>query len=392
MSNALALTTAILNAPQKLHEVFEIEAFKHNCVANYEKTTGKKNGALIFERERILFFKTIQDNPKLEKCSRLSIYSAFVELFASGRTLNEGDSFIIPYGERAQFQIGWKGRLEQISQIPGIHYVNAPQVVYNSEVEAGDFEYTLGEDARILKHKPNLKRGAIEGDFITHVYLILDTAQGKKHHLMTRSEVLHVRDRFSQGYKQYIAEIAAQKKTIGEKVVKKMRGKNGGSDWELVLEPPFWVTDEAQAFKKTLVKRVYGELPKTPRLKAIDARIANNYDPEDGTQNEETHDIDYNIADDQPGANGNTKQITEQSAAQSQGSPIPQGDGGASQGSTSGGGGNEKPKRSHKKKDPETKAPEPTATTPDGTTASTETGEVMNDNPVDDLPDLGDLN
>lgn len=399
MSNALALTKSALEAPQKLQDVFEIEAFKYNCVSNYEKTTGLKNGNIVFERERVLFLKTIQENPKLEQCSRLSIYSAFVELFASGRTLNEGDSYIIPYGNVAQFQIGWKGRLEQISQMPEIKFVNHPQVVYNSEISSGAFDYELGENPRIIKHKPNPKAEKDPNDFITHVYLILDTHFGKKTYIMTRDEVLNIRDNYSPGYRTYIAEIKKQNLKPGDRVLKKGTTKDGRA-YEFTLDPPFWVTSEPKAFKKTLVKQVYGFLPKTPRLKAIDARLAANYDKEDGSVSE-THDIDYNIADDQSGASADSKQIAQGAAVEPQRAATP---GGAADPSPVNGAPPaaepEKPKRSHKKKTEEPKAKEPEKptiiTTPAGSVVDTTTGEEVtdgpgDDNPAADLPDLGDL-
>jgi recombinational DNA repair protein RecT len=377
MNQALVLTKSALDAPPKLADVFELDAFRQNCISNYQKTTGLTNGSIIFERERVAFFKTIQENPKLEQCTRISIYSAFVELFASGRTLNEGDSYIIPYGAVAQFQIGWKGRLEQISQMPEIKFVNHPQIVWNSEVQRGDFDYELGESPRIVKHKPNPKAEKDPNDFITHVYLILDTHFGKKTYLMTREEVLNIRDNYSPGYRSYITEIKKQGLKVGDKVVKKGTGKNG--PYEFTIEPPFWVTSEAKAFKKTLVKQVYGFLPKTPRLKAIDARIAANYDKEDGSISE-THDIDYGLADD-------AKQLPAETLQQTP--PAP-------------------PAEEKKKKVPaekKTKAPEnkdvqskTKIVNLNGDNVDTGTGEVMDqdgpadDNPALDLPDLSSLN
>src|SRR5688572_17071721 len=114
MSNALVLTKSALEAPKSTAEMFELEAFKMNAIANYEKTTGQKNGALVYERERILFMKLLSDpkaGKKLQACTRFSIYSAFIELFVSALTLNDGLAYIIPYGDVAQFQVGWKGRL-----------------------------------------------------------------------------------------------------------------------------------------------------------------------------------------------------------------------------------------------------------------------------------------
>jgi recombinational DNA repair protein RecT len=352
-----------LQAPKDLKGVFEIDAFKFNCVSNYEKTTGRKDGDIVFEHERVLFMKTIKENPKLEACTRPSIYFAFVELFASGLTLLDGLTYIIPYKETAQFQVGWKGRLEQMSRMPEINVVHEPQIVLTNELS--DFEYQLGEDVRIIKHKPAKDRTITDANKIEFVYLILDTAFGKRVFIMSRQEVLAIRDTYSIPYKYYIAK--GGKYPDGSKI-----------------DPPFWITSEPEAFKKTIVKRAYKYVPKTPRQKLLDEKIATYIDHEDGTLEANQQAIDYGL-DTGPQASAKVEgqqtpaETPSVSQAPAQAQPEP-----------------EKPKRSHKKKEP-APAPAQTVTTKDGTTAVVETGEVVGgdgpkeDNPAADLPDLDNL-
>jgi recombinational DNA repair protein RecT len=376
MSNALVLTKSALEAPKSTAEMFELEAFKMNAIANYEKTTGQKNGALVYERERILFMKLLSDpkaGKKLQACTRFSIYSAFIELFVSALTLNDGLAYIIPYGDVAQFQVGWKGRLEQMSRMPQIREVYAPEVVMTNELD--DFEYTLGENPRIIQHKPAKNRDLTPENRIEWAYVVLDKGHRKKCVLMGRQQILSIRDRYSKPYINYI--------------------KNGGK-WPDggLMDPPFWITDEIQAFKKTVVKRAYDSEPKTPRQRLLDEKIKTYIDFEDGTQ--ESEGINYGIADDQSGATGNLLQAHQGVTDQQKGSGSPGGNAGPSQG----GGEPVKEKRSHKKKEPsETKAAESetkTAVTESGTKYDTETAEEIadgpgDDNPAADLPDLGGL-
>jgi len=370
-----------LQAPKDLKGVFDLDAFKFNCVSNYEKTTGRKDGSIVFERERVLFMRTIKENPKLEACTRPSIYFAFVELFASGLTLLDGLTYIIPYKDTAQFQVGWKGRLEQMSRMPEVNVVQEPQVVLTSEL--GDFEYQLGEDVRIIKHKPAKDRTITKENKIEFVYLILDTAFGKRVFIMSRQEVLTIRDTYSIPYKYYVAKCIEAKVAPGGPV--KVSGRNG----EYTIDPPFWVTNEAEAFKKTIVKRAYKYVPKTPRQKILDEKIATYIDHEDGTLESTQQSIDYGldtspqaIAGTDPGKDKAEASIVSQATAQAQ----PE---------------KEKATRSHKKK-PADQAPAQTqtVTTPDGTTAEVATGEVItggvsdgpgDDNPAADLPDLDTL-
>jgi phage RecT family recombinase len=294
MSN-LTLTTQALAAPKDLKGVFEIEAFRNNFVSNFVKTTGinAAKGELIFEREKILFMKAIAGNKELEQCDRFSIYSSFIELAVSGCSLNEGEAYIIPYSGKAQFQIGYKGRINQMAVIPGVEYVHMPQVVYSCDV----FEYELGDNPKVIKHAPAKTRG--KNDIITHVYMIVDreptptNPKAKEMFIMDREQVISIRDRYSKPYRYYMADCARLNKTPGDTFKKTIQGKNGGNPFEVLVEPPMWVSSEAEAWKKTIAKRAYKWMPKTARQKALDAKIAANFDPEDGTGGEQ--EIDYGI-------------------------------------------------------------------------------------------------
>jgi len=292
MSDKLQLTKKALDEAPDLKTMFELAPVRHNAVMNLVRTTGvtEEKAAMHYEREKILFFKALQSNKKIESCERFTIYSAWIELMASGLTLNDGHSYIIPYGKQAQFQVGWKGRLEQLSQIPEIVNIPPPQVVYEND----EFDYELGDSPKIIKHKPAPSH---EGKRLTFVYLVLQKQSGKETHLMNREEVLSIRDRYSQGYKLYMTACAEAKVEPGQPIVKE--GKYG----PYTIEPPMWITAEPQAWKKTLVKRVYSGIPnKTARMKALDERIKANMDIEDGRHEEQTHDINYGLEEEAPAA------------------------------------------------------------------------------------------
>ena len=152
--NKLALTKKMLEDPKNLSEMFELTQFKGSFVKNYQNINGKTNGDLVWEREKMVFLQKVASDAKISQCTRLSIYGAFTELAASGLSLVDDNAYLIPYKDVLQFQIGWKGRLEQISKIEGIKSINEPMVVYASD----DFDYTLAPNVEILKHKRKRKR------------------------------------------------------------------------------------------------------------------------------------------------------------------------------------------------------------------------------------------
>lgn len=283
MSNKLALTQAALTGAKDLKEMFELEPVRNNAISNYVKTTGRSEseGAMYYEREKILFFKALQANKKIEQCDRFTIYSSWIELMVSGLTLNDGLAYLIPYGKQLQMQIGWKGRLEQLIQVPGIENVPPPQVVYENDI----FDYELGDKPKIIKHIP----AKIDKGKLSFVYLVIQKTTGNETHIMTREEVIDIRDRYSQGYKQYVTDCKAASKNIGETFKKDM------GSWQLTIEPPMWVSSEPEAWKKTLIKRVWKYQPKTARMKALDEKIKNNIDNEDGTKGDTAASIDYGI-------------------------------------------------------------------------------------------------
>lgn len=298
MSDKLALTVKTLTEPKTVKEMFDLPAVRSNWVQNYEKTTGKKDSELRFEAEKILFLQSIAANKKLEDCDRFSIYGSFVELAVSGLSLRDGQTYIIPYGKKAVFQIGWKGRLEQIVQIPTVRHINEPIVV----LEGDDFEYELGENPRVIKHvrkgDPTQKRKPLA------VYCYVDYTHGKKLYLMEAHEVLSIRDNYSTSWKQHIAALKTdlnKGKKIGDKLT--FSGPNG--KWESD-ELPMWVSDEIQAFKKTLVKRIYNAVPKTPRQIQLDKILADRPEIEISATNnnrqhaeteQETHDTTHETLD-----------------------------------------------------------------------------------------------
>lgn len=271
MSDKLALTQSLLNEPKTLQGVFEIEPFKHSFIGNYCKTTGKSNGALIWERERVLFMKALQSNQKLEECSRFSIYSSFIELGVSGLTLQDGLSYIIPYGKTAQFQIGWKGRLEHISWMADVIDVQEPQVVYQGDA----FKRSLGESPRIILHEASEDIKRKEQPKVGVYFIVVTGSGGVKTFYLDAADIYKVRDTYSKPYIYYIKA-------------------NGSWPDGRPMDKPYWLTNEEAAFKKTIIKNVYNWLPnKSNRLKALDSKIRANFDPE--TETNEDEEIDYEM-------------------------------------------------------------------------------------------------
>lgn len=100
---------------------------------------------------------TMNLNPALYKCDPKSFLGALFQSAQLGLEPNvEGQAYIIPYGNQAQFQIGYKGYVELFFRHESAMSLDC-QTVHENDF----FEYEYGTDSRI-KHKPVFKdRGAV---------------------------------------------------------------------------------------------------------------------------------------------------------------------------------------------------------------------------------------
>jgi recombination protein RecT len=99
-------------------------------------------------------------NPKLFECTQISVFDALMSaaelgLFPSSTT---GQAYLIPYGNKCQYQTGYQGYIELANRTGLFQYINA-ETVYSNDI----FEIELGGNPK-LTHKPSLKdRGNIIG-------------------------------------------------------------------------------------------------------------------------------------------------------------------------------------------------------------------------------------
>lgn len=269
MSNdKLALTKSMLEEPKTLSGVFDLAPFRNNFIQNYRKVTGNNDGSLVWEREKMVFLQKLTGDEKFQKCTRMSVYGAFTQLATSGLSLVDDQAYLIPYKDVMQFQIGWKGRLEQIARMDFIKEINEPMVVYKSD----DFDYTLAPKPSILKHKR--KRERPDDDELTHVYIIYETDKGTKTFIMERHEIEKIRDNFSETYKFW-------------------KSKNGQWAEGKPMALPFALQFPEKYFKKTCVKTLYNSLPKTQEMKNLDNQIKMNIDADENAS--ETQDVQHEV-------------------------------------------------------------------------------------------------
>ena len=105
-----------------------------------------------YERFRTLALHAITSNPDLLRCDPISVIEAVRASASMGLELNGlmGEGYIIAYGGKAQFQVGWRGLLRLARRSGDIASLDA-QCVFEHDT----FQIDLGSDPRIT-HRPSL--------------------------------------------------------------------------------------------------------------------------------------------------------------------------------------------------------------------------------------------
>lgn len=268
----LALAQNVIVAAKTAQGIMEIPEIKEMWVERYQQTQGRTDGVIKFENEKLLFLKAFQTNPKLDKLDPFSKYVAFFDLCTSGLTLADGNSYILSMDNKtAVFFPSWKGRLEQIRQMPQVKFCYEPEVVYDCD----EFKITRNGPIKTIEHVSHEEK-VTKDSKIVHVYMYVEFADGRIiPYEMKAFDVENIRNTRSKSYKSYINSLSDQKLNPGRKYGDKVNIQyKTDAGWQVMeIEPPMWVTDQAQAYKKTLVRRTYDALPKTKRQQEIDAKI-----------------------------------------------------------------------------------------------------------------------
>lgn len=117
------------------------------------------------ERFARICANAVASNPQLAKCSQTSLIGALLCSAQCGLEPNTslGQAYVIPYGDKAQFQISYKGLIELAHRSGQLKDISA-HIVYENDT----FEYELGLEPK-LKHIPAMKdRG--EATWVYAVY------------------------------------------------------------------------------------------------------------------------------------------------------------------------------------------------------------------------------
>ena len=169
------------------------------------------------ERMTRIALTALNTNQQLARCSRDSFLGALLTAAQLGLEVNTplGQAYLIPYGNKAQFQLGYQGLLE-LCYRTGQYKRIVARVVYDGDF----FEYEYGLNER-LAHKP-----ANKSKQPVAVYGLYELKNGAAaFEVMTWADVTAHKNKFSQSANSKSSpwktdEEAMAKKTVLKKVLK----------------------------------------------------------------------------------------------------------------------------------------------------------------------------
>ena len=134
----------------------------------------------------------VQESPALQQCSIRSLLGSFMVSAQLGLELDLSEAHIIPYGNKAQFQMGYRGLIKLAWQSGYVASID-----YDKICENDTYEYSKG-DGGTLKHTPLL--AGDRGNTVAYYAFALMKTGAKAVHLMTLQEVQDHGKRFSRAY------------------------------------------------------------------------------------------------------------------------------------------------------------------------------------------------
>lgn len=164
-----------------------------------------------------IILTAVRNTPKLAYCDKASFLAAVMQSAQLGLEPNTplGQAYLIPYGTKCQFQIGYKGLIDLAYRSGEVSIIQAQTVHANDT-----FIYELGLEAKLV-HKP-LMTGD-RGEAIAYYAIFKMKNGGENFVVMSKDDVIKFAKRYSQAYKDGPWQTdfdAMAKKTVLKQVLK----------------------------------------------------------------------------------------------------------------------------------------------------------------------------
>lgn len=212
-----------------------------NMLGNKRNTMVDLIGEKEFKKELSFAIQAINSNASLQKCTRESILKSVYNVAITGLSINPTLKYaaLVPRKGECTLMPMYQGLVKLIADTGSIIDVSA-HVVY----EGDEFEEELGSNPKII-HKPRRESKVLT---LAYATAILPSKSGSitKIEVMDKEDIYAIRER-SEAYRAY---------------------KNG------LVSSCIWLSDEAEMWRKTVLKRLCKYIPKTDRWIRVQEAIA----------------------------------------------------------------------------------------------------------------------
>jgi recombination protein RecT len=181
---------------------------------------------MTIERLKEITVLQLKNTPALLKCELASLMQAVYQAGALGLEPYSvlGELYILPYGEKAQVIIGYKGLRKLVMNSGEVASINA-HAVYEEEIKQGRFEYSQGIE-NVLKHSPLLSgdKGAFVGAYAVAKFKNPDIDPVVEY--MSKEDIEHVKKSSASAggkdspWQKHYAEMA--RKTVIRRIIKQL--------------------------------------------------------------------------------------------------------------------------------------------------------------------------
>lgn len=184
-----------------------------------------------FKKEVSFAIQLIRKNYALQNCDAQTVLDAVLNISQTGLTLNPvyKYAYLIPRAGKCILEPGYQGLIKLACDSGTIISISV-NLVY----EGDKVEIDLADDKKVTKHTPYMVLGNEPGKIVMG-YSIARLSDGSNHvEIMSRKDIESVRE-YSESWKAH-----------------KAKGSH-----------TIWVSEEAEMFRKTILKRHFKYLPKT---------------------------------------------------------------------------------------------------------------------------------
>lgn len=206
---------------------------------------------LDFNREANFAIQVLEANSFLQKLDSQSIVNSVKNISLIGLTLNPAMkyAYLVPRNGKCTLDISYIGMIKLLTDAGTVKNISA-DVVYQSEIDNGRFDYRKGSDP-YLKHKPDVFASTKERGAMVGAYAIA-----------------------------YFRDGGCQFEIMGKEEMEKIKMTSESYKNEKTRQYSPWENWEPEMWKKTVLRRLYKMLPKTQMSEKLIAALGNEHENE----------------------------------------------------------------------------------------------------------------